>query len=126
MPASFHYLTLVLLPIRTINRSKLSSLDVDFNQAMTTISDLAGGNRVNQTSIPGGIRDVQIVSDSRGRRDINDLLNYSVRSKNGDMVKVRQFANAEFISAPPKIDHFSFNRSVKFLFRLRLASRRGK
>ena len=64
-----------------------------------------------------GIRDVQIVSNSKGRREINDLLNYSVRSKNGDMVKARQFAKAEFINAPLSISHFSFNRSVGFKIR---------
>ncbi len=99
----------------TINRSKLSSLGVDFDKAMNTLLELAGGSRVNQTSIPGGIRDVQIISDSRGRNEINDLLNYAVQSETtGDMVKIRQFADVELISAPPSIDHFSFNRSVKF------------
>ena len=98
----------------TINRSKLSSLGVDFNKATSTLSDLAGGYRVSQTSIPGGVKDIQIISDSRGRREIDDLLNYSVRSRNGDLVKIRQFADAQLISAPPSIDHFSFNRSVKF------------
>ncbi len=97
-----------------IDRSKLSSLGVDFDKAMTTLADLAGGFRASQTSIPGGVRDVQIISDSMGRREINDLLNYSVQSNNGNMVKIRQFANAELISAPPSIDHFQFNRSVKF------------
>ena len=99
----------------TIDRSKLSSLGVDFDNAMGTLLELAGGSRVNQTSIPGGIRDVQIISDSRGRNEINDLLNYSVQSKtSGNMVEIRQFADVELISAPPSIDHFSFNRSVKF------------
>jgi len=99
----------------TINRSKLSSLDVDFDKAMNTLSELAGGFRVNQTSIPGGIRDVQMISDSRGRNEIDDLLNYSVQSeKTGGMVKISQFADVELISSPPSIDHFRFNRSVKF------------
>jgi len=99
----------------TVNRSKLSSLGVDFNKATRTLAELAGGSRVNQTSIPGGVRDVQLISDSRGRRDIDDLLDYSVRSANGTMVKVRQFTDAELISAPPSIEHFSFNRSVRFM-----------
>ena len=99
----------------TINRSKLSSLGVDFDKAMNTLSGLAGGSRVNQTSIPGGIRDVQMISDSGGRSEINDLLNYSVQSeKTGGMVKIRQFADVELVSSPPSIDHFRFNRSVKF------------
>ena len=41
-------------------------------------------------------------------------MNYSVKSKNGDLVKMRQFADAKLTSAPPSIDHFNFNRSVKF------------
>lgn len=99
----------------TIDRSRLSSLGVKFDQAMKVLGELGGGSRVNQTSLPAGITDVQIISDSRGRRKINDLLNYSVKSETTkDMVKIRQFADAELISAPPSIDHFSFNRSVKF------------
>ena len=98
----------------TINRSRLSSLGVDFNKATNTLLELAGGARVNQTSIPGGLKDVQLISDSQGRLEIDDLLNYSVKSKNGDLVKMRQFADAKLTSAPPSIDHFNFNRSVKF------------
>ncbi len=99
----------------TIDRSKLSSLGVDFDKAMDTLSELAGGFRVNQTAITGGIRDVQMISESSGRQDIDDLLNYTVKSeKTGGMVKIRQFANAELISSPPTIDHFSFNRSINF------------
>ncbi len=98
----------------TINRSKLSSLDVDFQKATAALLKLAGGARVNQTSIPGGLKDVQLISESGGRREIDDLLNYSVSSRNGDMVKIRQFTDAELISAPPSIDHYRFNRSVKF------------
>ncbi|MBT66283.1 MAG: RND transporter [Synechococcus sp. NP17] len=99
----------------TINRSRLSSLGVDFSRAMNVLLDLAGGSVVNQTSLPGGIRDVQIISDSRGRRDIDDLLNYSIDSQDsGNMVEIKQFATAELSSSPPVIDHFGFNRSVKF------------
>ena len=110
-----------------IDRSKLSSLGVDFDKAMSTLQDLAGGYRVNQTSIPGGVRDVQIISDSMGRREINDLLNYSVESdKTDDMVQIRQFADAELISAPPSIDHYQFNRSVKFSIQAAPGSSQGQ
>ncbi len=98
----------------TIDRSKLSSLNVDFNTATSTLAQLAGSTRVNQTSIPGGLKNVQLISESRGRRTINDLLDYSVQSNNGNMVKVRQFTDAKLTSAPPSIDHYNFNRSVKF------------
>ncbi len=98
----------------TIDRSKLSSLDVDFSTATNTLQSLAGGVRVNQTSVTGGLKDIQLISESSGRRTIDDLLNYSVQSKNGNMVKVRQFADAKLISTPPSIDHYKFNRAIKF------------
>ena len=85
----------------TIDRSKLSSLGVDFNTATSTLAQLAGSTRVNQTSVPGGLKDVQLISESKGRRTINDLLDYSVRSTNGNMIKVRQFTDAVLTSAPP-------------------------
>ena len=111
----------------TINRSMLSSLGVDFRRAMTILLELAGGSRVNQTSLPGGIRDVQIISDSSGRREIGDLLNYSVNSQeSGDMVEVSQFASVELISSPPSIDHFGFNRSVKFSIQAAPGSSQGQ
>ena len=99
----------------TIDRSKLSSLGVSFDKATAVLQKLAGGGRVNQTSIPGGLKEVQLVSESRGRREIDDLLSYSVKSADGDMVQIRQFADAKLISAPPSIDHYRFNRSVKFI-----------
>jgi multidrug efflux pump subunit AcrB len=99
----------------TINRSLLSSLGVNFKDATQVLAQLAGASRVNQTSLPSGIRDINIISNSIGRLEIEDLLDYSVMSsETGNLVKIRQFATAKLVSSPPSIDHFSFNRAIKF------------
>lgn len=78
------------------------------------LSKLAGGIRVNQTSVPGGLKEVQLINESGGRREIDNLLSCYIKSADGDMVQIRQFADVELISAPPSIDHYRFHRSVKF------------
>ena len=97
----------------TIDRSRLASLGVSFDKATAVLSKLAGGIRVNQTSVPGGLKEVQLINESGGRREIDNLLSCYIKSADGDMVQIRQFADVELISAPPSIDHCRFNRSVK-------------
>jgi multidrug efflux pump subunit AcrB len=46
------------------------------------------------------------------RQNIEDILSFYVRSNDGDLVQVSQFAEAELSSAPPVISHYNLNRTV--------------
>lgn len=97
----------------TINRTVLNNLNVDFNNAVKNIQALAGSTRAGQTNYGGLLVDVYAIADSNSRMTIDDLLRYQVKDNDGKLVSVSQFAEANLISSPKKIDHYNLNRAVK-------------
>ncbi|MCH9714038.1 MAG: efflux RND transporter permease subunit [Cyanobacteria bacterium] len=95
-----------------IDRSIMGSLDVDFQQAMQTIAVLAGGNYSGLTYESGQVRNIYVQSEAGGRSDLQDILSYYVRSENGSLVQVSEFASSELTSAPPVISHYNLYRTI--------------
>ena len=96
----------------TIDRSILGTLNVDFQQAMQTIAVLAGGNYSGLTYESGQVRNIYVQSEPEGRSNLEDVLSYYVRSKDGNMVQVSEFASTELTSAPPVISHYNLYRTI--------------
>lgn len=95
-----------------IDRSIMGSLNVDFQQAMQTIAVLAGGNFSGLTYESGQARNIYVQADASGRGELDDVLSYYVRSEDGDLVQVSQFASSELTSAPPVISHYNLYRTI--------------
>ncbi len=95
-----------------IDRSIMGSLDVDFQQAMQTIAVLAGGNYSGLTYESGQVRNIYVQAEAGGRSDLQDILSYYVRSENGSLVQVSEFASSELTSAPPVISHYNLYRTI--------------
>ena len=95
-----------------INREVMGALNVDFKEAMDTISALAGYNFSGLTYESGQVRNIYVQGTPNERQNIEDILSFYVRSNDGDLVQVSQFAEAELSSAPPVISHYNLNRTV--------------
>ena len=95
-----------------INREVMYALNVDFQEAMDTIAALAGNNYSGITYESGQVRNIYVQGTPNQRQNIDDVLSFYVRSKDGDLVQVSQFAEAELSSAPPIISHYDLNRTV--------------
>ena len=95
-----------------INREVMGALNVDFKEAMDTISALAGNNYSGITYESGQVRNIYVQGTPNERQNIDDILSFYVRSNDGDLVQVSQFAEAELSSAPPVISHYNLNRTV--------------
>ena len=95
-----------------IDRSILGALNVDFQQAMQTIAVLAGGNYSGLTYESGQVRNIYVQAQADGRSGLEDVLSYYVRSRDGAMVQVSEFASSELSSAPPVISHYNLYRTV--------------
>ena len=68
-----------------------------------------------------------MISDPRGRGEIDCLLNYSIQSeKMVEMIEIGQFTDVELISSSPFVDHFIFNRSVKSSIQAALGFSQGQ
>ncbi len=95
-----------------IDRSIMGTLDVDFQQAMQTIAVLAGGNYSGLTYESGQVRNIYVQAEAGGRSNLQDILSYYVRSRNGSLVQVSEFASSELTSAPPVISHYNLYRTI--------------
>ena len=95
-----------------INREVMGALNVDFKEAMDTIAALAGNNFSGLTYESGQVRNIYVQGTPNERQNIDDILSFYVRSNDGDLVQVSQFAEAELSSAPPVISHYNLNRTV--------------
>ncbi|WP_115070377.1 efflux RND transporter permease subunit [Synechococcus sp. UW179B] len=95
-----------------INREVMGALNVDFKEAMDTISALAGNNFSGITYESGQVRNIYVQGTPNQRQNIDDILSFYVRSNDGELVQVSQFAEAELSSAPPVISHYNLNRTV--------------
>ena len=95
-----------------IDRSILGALNVDFQQAMQTISALAGGNYSGLTYESGQVRNIYVQAQAAGRSNLEDILSYYVRNRDGTLVQVSEFASSELSSAPPVISHYNLYRTI--------------
>ena len=96
----------------TIDRAILGTLNVDFQQAMQTIAVLAGGNYSGLTYESGQVRNIYVQAEPQGRSNLEDVLSYYVRSNDGKLVQVSEFASTELTSAPPVISHYNLYRTI--------------
>ena len=95
-----------------LNREVMGALNVDFKEAMDTISALAGSSYSGLTYESGQVRSIYVQGTPNQRETIDDILSYYVRSNDGELVQVSQFAEAELSSAPPVISHYNLSRTV--------------
>ena len=97
-----------------IDRSLLGSLNLEYEDVLTTISTLAGSARVDQTSLEGGPKDIVLISQPKERSTIDQLMNYGIKSSTGDFVSLNEVATYELVTSPGTIDHFNFQRSIEY------------
>jgi multidrug efflux pump subunit AcrB len=97
-----------------IDRSLVGSLNLNYDDVVTTISTLAGSSRVAQTSLEGGPKDIVLISQPKERSSIDDLMNYGIKASSGDFVSLKEVATYELVTSPQAIDHFDFQRSIEY------------
>ena len=95
-----------------VNRDVMGALNVEYKAAMDTIAALAGSNFSGLTYENGQVRNIYVQGTPNQRENIDDILSFYVQSRDGDLVQVSQFAEAELSSAPPVISHYNLSRTV--------------
>ena len=96
----------------TVDRAVMGALNVDYDEAMSTIAVLAGGSYTGLTYENGQVRNVYVQAGEEQRETIENILSYYVRNRDGDLIQVSQFAESELSSAPPIISHYNLYRTV--------------
>lgn len=96
-----------------LNRDRLKALNVNFSDALSTLSVYLGSRYVNDFTLGQRSYRVYAQADSDFRSDPNQLGQYYVRDRDGNMVALSEVATVTPISGPATINHFNLFRSIK-------------
>jgi multidrug efflux pump len=90
-----------------IDRVKAESLGVSIADLNETLQSLLGTVYINDFVRQGRVLRVQMQAEADTRRTPDDILNVSIRNKQGGMVPLSAIAKASWISGSPKLDRYN-------------------
>lgn len=96
-----------------INRDRLKALDVDINEALSTVSTYLGSRYVNDFTSGGRNYRVYVQAEQEARNEPSDVNNIYVRSRQGTMVPLGEVVTLSEVVGPSTINHFNLLRSIK-------------
>ncbi len=95
-----------------IDREKVQTLGIDLADVFNALQSVLGSAYVNDFNLFGRTWQVNIQGEASERARIDDIYRINVRNRNGEMVSVRAFADAELILGPQSIIRYNNYRSV--------------
>jgi len=96
-----------------IDRSKVESLNIDFQQALATIGATLGSQFVNDFTLGNRNYRVFVQADSVYRDSPDDISKLYVRSRSGALVPLSQIATISRTTGPQVIGRYNGYRSIK-------------
>jgi hydrophobic/amphiphilic exporter-1 (mainly G- bacteria), HAE1 family len=96
-----------------LDRSKVESLNIDFQQALNTIGTTLGSQFVNDFTLGGRNFRVFVQADSAFRSSPEDIGKLYVRSRDGALVPLSQIATITRTTGPQVISRFNGYRSIR-------------
>jgi len=96
-----------------IDRSKVESLNIDFQQALATIGATLGSQFVNDFTLGNRNYRVFVQADSIYRDSPDDIGKLYVRSRDGALVPLSQIATISRTTGPQVIGRYNGYRSIK-------------
>jgi HAE1 family hydrophobic/amphiphilic exporter-1 len=95
-----------------IDRDRLQALNVDFNEALTTLGAYLGSQYVNDFTLGPRNYRVYIQADSQFRATPEDITQIYVRSRDDQMIPLGEILEPRPSSGPQVINHFNIFRSI--------------
>ena len=95
-----------------IDRDKAQALGLNMNNVFTALQSTLGGFFVNNFNLYGRTWQVNIEGEAKNRRELDDIWQIHVRSKDGEMVPMRSIANLRFVVGPQVITRYNNRRSI--------------
>ncbi len=94
-----------------VDRDRLQALNVNFNDAMTTLGAYLGSNFVSQFSFGPRYYQVLVQADDTFRDSPSDLGQIYVRSQTNQMIPLSELLTIKSTTGPQVINHFNIFRS---------------
>ncbi|MGJ5176712.1 multidrug efflux RND transporter permease subunit [Bradyrhizobium oligotrophicum] len=96
-----------------IDREKAGAFGVTFEDINNTISTNLGSNYVNDFPNRGRMQRVVVQADRLHRMNADDMLNYSVKNRAGNLVPFSSFATVQWAKGPTQIAGFNYYPAVR-------------
>jgi multidrug efflux pump len=96
-----------------IDREKAGAFGVTFEDINNTISTNLGSNYINDFPNRGRMQRVIVQADSISRMNADDILNYNVKNRSGQLVPFSAFASIEWAKGPTQIAGFNYYPAVR-------------
>jgi multidrug efflux pump len=96
-----------------IDREKAGAFGVTFEDINNTISTSLGSNYINDFPNRGRMQRVVVQADSISRMNADDILNYNVKNRSGQLVPFSAFASIEWAKGPTQIAGFNYYPAVR-------------
>src|SRR6266849_3964165 len=96
-----------------IDREKAGAFGVTFEDINNTISTNLGSNYINDFPNRGRMQRVIVQADSISRMNADDILNYNVKNRSGQLVPFSAFASIEWARGPTQIAGFNYYPAVR-------------
>lgn len=90
-----------------LDRDKIKLQQLTLSDVNSVLSSYMGGTYINDFTDFGRVYQVNLMADSEGRKNINDVLNLSVRNSQGKMVPFSAFATIEPVSGENLINRYN-------------------
>ncbi|MBE9206452.1 efflux RND transporter permease subunit [Nostoc sp. LEGE 06077] len=94
------------------DRDRLEALNVDFQQAVNTLSSAVGSQYVNDFTLGQQSYRVYVQADGNYRQSPDDIRQLYVRSANNQMVRLSEVATLTPITGPAVISHYNGFRAI--------------
>ncbi|MFN6559304.1 MAG: efflux RND transporter permease subunit [Nostoc sp. ChiSLP01] len=94
------------------DRNRLQALNVDFQQAVNTLSAAIGSQYVNDFTLGQQSYRVYVQAEGDYRQSPNDIRQLYVRSANNEMVRLSEVATLTPITGPAVISHYNGFRAI--------------
>src|ERR1700754_4729579 len=96
-----------------IDREKAGAFGVTFEDINNTISTNLGSNYINDFPNRGRMQRVIVQAESVSRMNADDILNYNVKNRTGQLVPFSAFASIEWAKGPTQIAGFNYYPAIR-------------
>jgi multidrug efflux pump len=96
-----------------IDREKAGAYGVIFEDINNTISTNLGSNYINDFPNRGRMQRVIVQADGPSRMNADDILNYNVKNRKGQLVPFSAFAAIEWAKGPTQIAGFNYYPALR-------------
>ncbi len=98
-----------------IDYEKAMALGISIKDVNTTLSTAWGSNYVNDFVNEGRIKKVYLQADARFRMQPEDIKQWYVRNRSGDMVPFSTFTSGHWSFGSPRLERFNGNPAVEII-----------